>query len=101
MNTKKYRLANRKRFGIFISTVMLVLSIGIFAGLSFTNSAAADTVPKSISVEVNTGDTIWDYAAEYLPDNIDLRDGVFMIKEANNLSTVELTPGQTIKIPEL
>jgi LysM repeat protein len=50
-------------------------------------------------VEIESGDTLWSIAKEYKPDNKDVRQVVYDICEANDMSADDLTVGQKIIIP--
>ena len=48
---------------------------------------------------VVTGDTLWDIAAAYTPAGEDVRTTIFNIREANDLDTSVIIPGQVLRIP--
>ena len=96
---KKYKIVNKKRFYVFIIFSMYIF----FMALSFFRSfGTAQDISDEIAYEeiyVIEGDTVWDIALEYKPDKIDVRDIVAEIKEFNELESLNIKPGDIIKIP--
>lgn len=52
------------------------------------------------TVQVRSGDTVWNIAAKYTTDHEDIRELVFAIIKLNKLNNnAQVYPGQTLKIP--
>ncbi len=99
MNTKKkYRIKSRVRFFSCILIIML-LTVSAANTLLGLNNAEGQTKDQFMVVEVLYGDTIWDIAQEHLSEGMDLRKAVHVIMLLNDISSEELQPGQTLKIP--
>ena len=95
---KVYRVKSSLRFSLFVALVLVVFVMGFnsFIGM---NNAASMTETEYVRVTVVSGDTLWGLADKYMPDNIDLRNGVAIISELNNTSASKITPGQVLLIP--
>jgi len=55
--------------------------------------------PKTESIVISSGDSLWGIATRYKTDEVDTRRFVQIIKEINMLSTSEIFEGQELKIP--
>ena len=96
--SKNYRIKSRFRFTVFVVlTIVLMTTAANFAlGL---NTAASSTVQEYMDVEVKSGDTLWNIAETYMPDNMDTRKAVYQICSLNDISADELYAGMTIQVP--
>ena len=52
-----------------------------------------------MDVEIKSGDTLWNIAETYMPDNMDTRKAVYQICSLNDISADELYAGMTIQVP--
>ena len=95
---KRYRIKNRVRFASFI-VISLLLVCTIFNTVLGFNDALALSEQQYIEIEVDSGDTLWTIADEYMPDDMDIREAVYMICEANDVDANTLYAGQTLNIP--
>jgi len=95
---KKYRIKSNFRFIIFIaiSLVLLVMISNLFLGLG---NVSGLTQKEFIEVTVSYGDTLWDLASTYMPDNIDPRTAVDTICDLNDVNATTLRAGQVLLIP--
>lgn len=84
----------RQRRSLFILVMAIFL---VFGGLGLF--AIADDGIDSVTVTVESGDTLWELCEPHKPERMDLRDFIAKVKYENNLKNSELTPGQQIKIP--
>ncbi len=96
---RKYRIKSKFRFTLFISLVMVMflLTTGTVLGL---NRLGGVDEPAYITVEIQSGDTLWELASQFGPDGIDPRKVVQEICRVNEISADQLRPGQEILIPE-
>ena len=96
---KRYRIANKFRFTVFATLCILVsvLMVSSFLGRGEVYSAEEKSY---ITVEVCSGDTLWDLACAYGPSNRDVRQVVSEICSLNDVSAYTLRPGLTILIPQ-
>ena len=95
---KKYRIANRFRFIVFMT---LVLTAVFFLFSGFTNRAEAEnSYDNSFRiVEVKSGESLWQIAKLYCPENEDIRMCIYEIKSINGLAGSEIYAGQTLTVP--
>lgn len=95
---KKHRIKSELRFTLFL--LVCVILIILMANALFTFNPAISLTEKTYeTVEIFSGDTLWEIAKEFAPDNMDLRRAVYKLQELNNLNADELMPGMIIKIP--
>ena len=95
---KRYRIKNRVRFASFIVISLLLVCTIFNTALGF-NDALALSEQQYIEIEVESGDTLWTIADEYMPDDMDIREAVYMICETNDVDANTLYAGQTLNIP--
>lgn len=96
---KKYKIVNKKRFYLFITSVFVIVSIVLFS-LLFNNKAhSSEYTVKYREIQVTEGDTLWDIALTYLPEKTDIRKMIYDIKEFNGMDDSCIYPGDIIKIP--
>jgi len=97
---KRYRIKNRVRFASFIVISLLLVCTIFNTALGF-NDALALSEQQYIEIQVESGDTLWTIADEYMPDDIDIREAVYMICETNDVNANTLYAGQILNIPVL
>ena len=95
---KRYRIKNRIRFASFIVISLLLVCTIFNTALGF-NDALALSEQQYIEIQVESGDTLWTIADEYMPDDIDIREAVYMICDTNDVDANTLYAGQTLSIP--
>ena len=95
---KKYRIKSGIRFSLFIAVSMLILVMisNTFLGL---DNASSLTQHEYMEIEIQTGDTLWDLAGEYMSGYNDVRRAVYTLKEINGIEAHELRAGRTLLIP--
>lgn len=97
--THGIRIKSKKRFFIFI-VICMVIFTAIFNGIiGGYEAVASDKTQDYISVNVQPGDTLWDIAQNYMPEDMDTREAVYIIKKINDIES-SIAEGQTIYIPE-
>lgn len=80
-----------------ISILLLTyLCLSIFLNI---NIAEGSQIPQFVEVEVKSGDTLWELAKTFGPKNKDIRYSIYEISSLNNLTSLDIFPGQVIKIP--
>jgi len=96
---KRYRIKSKFRFTIFLTLVivMIILTAGTVVG---ANEALSLTKPVYTEVQIISGDTLWDLAKEYGPNDRDVRKVIHAICEINDISADDIQPGQSILIPQ-
>ena len=92
--SRQYRLANRKRFILFLLSCFMVL----YFSFNIVNAGAAlREQPQNDSVKVQNGDTLWEIASEYCSG--DVRHFIFEVKQLNHMSQDTIHEGQLLLIP--
>lgn len=95
---KHIRIKSKFRFITFLVLLILVLGIG-FGRITGIGVANGVNEPEYATVEVNTGDTLWNIAERYASNDQDVREVVYKISRINDLDQDTITAGQTIKVP--
>lgn len=95
---KTLKVKSRVRFTAFV-LIMLFAVTGLFNTMLGLNDALGLTKQEYIEVNINSGDTLWTIAEQYMPSDMDIRKAVHIIKNVNVIDS-QLQPGQTILIPE-
>ena len=95
---RKYRIKSRLRFTIFIVILLLMTVTAANAVLGFYNADGL-TEQEYMQIQVESGDTLWSIADEYMPDDMDRRESVHIISSANDINASQLYPGQILDIP--
>ena len=96
--TKRYRISNRFRFTVFVVLTIILLTTAINFALGL-NTAASLTVQDYMDVEIKSGDTLWNIAQAYMPDDMDTRKAVYQLCSLNDISADQLYAGMTIQVP--
>ena len=96
--TKKYRVVSKFRFTIFMTLFILIAitAVGTMLGFNTVSSSSKDLYNQ---VQIESGDTLWDIAVEYGPEDSDVRKTVREICDLNQISADQLHPGQKIIVP--
>jgi hypothetical protein len=76
---------------------LLVVSALLALALAFSNARAAGGAGPELRYVVKPGDTLWSIAAERYSG--DPREGVWRLRERNDLGESALTPGTVLYVP--
>jgi cell division protein YceG involved in septum cleavage len=95
---KRYKVKHRSRFTLFIAflIVFIVMVSNTFLGL---NNASSFTQQEYIEITIQHGDTLWNIARKYMPENNDIRKAVHTLCNINEIYAHELKAGQILLIP--
>ena len=94
---KKYKIVSKFRFTMFLT---VIFAVGLFVGgVTGMYDASSMSEPLYTEVCVQSGDTLWDLAGSYGPQDEDVRKVVHAICKVNNISANNIHPGQTLQIP--
>lgn len=99
---KKYIIKSKSRFLIFI-IIVLILAVSIISTLMTLagwNDVLGMAKQDIIEIQIEPGDTLWEIAGEYMPENMDRRKAVHILCRTNHISASELYVGQVLKIPK-
>ncbi|MBE6036525.1 MAG: LysM peptidoglycan-binding domain-containing protein [Clostridiales bacterium] len=94
---KSYRIKSRARFTVFVLVVFLMMAGAVNTVFGLDAHAASE--PEYLQIEVESGDTLWDLARDFGPDDQDVRRVIKHICKINNVSPETLQPGQVLLIP--
>jgi len=97
---KKYKIVNKMRFYLFITSLFVILAVIVFSLLSNNKVHSSVHIVEFDEVEVVEGDTLWNIATRYLPEKTDIRKMIYDIKEFNQMDNGPIHPGDIIKIPK-
>jgi len=95
---KKYRITSKFRFTMFLVVMILCLMTAIGTLLGF-NTVTSASMNQYNQIQVEAGDTLWNIACEYAPDNMDVRKVVYDICDVNDIQADQLVAGQKIIVP--
>ena len=96
---KRHRIKSEMRFTLFLLVCIILILLMGNALLGY-NPTIALTDKNYETLEISLGDTLWEIASEYAPDNMDIRRAVYKLQKLNNLGAADLMPGMVIKIPD-
>lgn len=78
---------------VVIASICLIFVLG-----SVTSRGSEGNDEKYKVVSVKEGDTLWSIVKANCK-NSDIRQVIYYVEKENNMESVNLTPGQTIRIP--
>ena len=93
---------NRKSVSIILSILLAALAaiilILVFSIKGSANSAAAEKENiRYISIEVNSGDSLWSISGEYAEScGLDIREYVEKLKKINRLNSDKINEGMSL-----
>ncbi|WP_336772007.1 LysM peptidoglycan-binding domain-containing protein [Paenibacillus sp. MMO-58] len=92
----------RHAFKLIVCAAVFILLFTSF--LMMRTNASSDHIQEAAANEqtviVTAGDTLWGIADRFTEGSKDIRQYIYKIKERNQLSSVELRPGQVLIIPK-
>lgn len=95
---KKYRITSKFRFALFVAAVILCIFTAFNTVIGF-NTVSSSSIDQYYQVSVQSGDTLWDIASEYGPEDADVRQIVHEICSINEITADTLQAGQKIIVP--
>lgn len=96
---RRYRIISRLRFTVFIA--ILIAAIVFIAAQNFDSNGVLGLTEEAYKeITVKKGDTLWQLAKMYGPNQQDIRETVYTICKINNIKPEELHPGISINIPQ-
>jgi hypothetical protein len=84
---------NKQKF--LFNVLVLIVAVSILL-ISFSSKTRADQTPRSVIIK--NGDTLWKIAEAIRPEQ-DPRITIESIRDANQLKTVTVQPGQKVLVP--
>lgn len=101
-NSRRAREAAQKRIAVlFCSIIAVVMICSIMFGTINTQAAPAETTNKYYtSIQIESGDTLWAIASEYISDEYaDMNEYMEEVCAINHISEDEIHAGQYIVVP--
>lgn len=88
---------------VVMSTVILMILFTCFKliGTNATTNSSAEPQAGEQVIVVQSGDTLWSIAKQYIDESDDVRYMIFKIQSRNVLQSSHIVPGQKLIIPKL
>ena len=96
--TKKLRIKSKKRFAIFILFLIAVSAV-IFMFTAGVGMAFGTDHPNCVEITVAENDSLWSIASQYNSSGTDIREMIYDIKAANDMTTSDIQVGDKLIIP--
>jgi uncharacterized protein YpuA (DUF1002 family) len=81
-----------------LAQAILMLIVAIIITIAFVSCHKEDVEWNTFEYTVSQGETLWEIAKEYCPEDMDCREYIYEVKELNNMTTSDLYIGQTITL---
>lgn len=101
-NSRRQREAAQKRVAVlFCSIVAVIMICSVMFGAIHTQAAPAELTNKYYtSIQIESGDTLWAIANEYITDEYaDMNEYIREVCAINHISEDEIHAGQYIVVP--
>lgn len=102
MGNKRFVVVNKYRF-VFSISFLLFLFFFIIGVACNSFDVMGEEISDYITIEVESGDTVWDIAKEindeFFDHKMDTRKISYAISEENNLEDYFIYPGQKLLVP--
>jgi len=99
MRDKRYVIVNQTRFFTFITLIIAIASLILFTFMNMSGAYGSELETKYEEHLVAAGDSLWDIALKYAPEDYDIRRLIYEIKEHNDLGTSMIYEGERLLIP--
>ena len=94
---RRRRVAGMLRFAVFL----FLIFVAVWAGVRVAHAGDDGAVYSGTPYTVVAGDGLWTIAEAQYGGGSDLRAAVYAIRDANDLETPVLQPGQSLTLPYL
>ncbi len=91
----------KKRIKMIKIMALVLLLVTTLVSVNVLSNGDRGKYAEYTEVYVKPGDTLWDIAAEYYGDEIDLRRGVYAIAECTGIDGGSIYVGQKLLVPSL
>ena len=96
--TKRYYVANKFRFTLFVVITLLLLTVIANCVLGFSTADSLTKV-EYMEYQVSSGDTLWSIAQSCMTDCDDVREAVYTLCQINDITASDLQSGMVIQVP--
>ena len=100
--SRRQREAAQKRVAVmFCSIIAVIMICSVMLSTTNTQAAPAETTNKYYtSIQIESGDTLWAIASEYISDDYtDMNEYIREVCSINHISEDEIHAGQYIVVP--
>ena len=95
---KRYKIVNKKKFTRFIC-ILAILIIGItYTAHTLQSDWTNDCATTKVYIQ--SGDTLWSIAEQYVPDGVDICEYMYEIRQLNNMTSGDVYAGDVITVYE-
>ncbi len=92
MRQRKLRKQRTAAFLVFVALLVLVANVAL-------SNQSTDDEHDVVAVTVQSGDTIWSIAKEYIPEGTDFNEYIHSISANNGVKDGNIYAGQVIYVP--
>ncbi len=96
---RKYKIISKTRFFIFMTSIFTIIIVILLSFLLKNKAHSSYYEIEYHEITVIEGDTLWEIANKYLPEDIDIRRAIYDIEKINGIDNGYIYPGNIIKIP--
>ncbi|MBR2404007.1 MAG: LysM peptidoglycan-binding domain-containing protein [Lachnospiraceae bacterium] len=98
---RQQKAAQERVTVLFCSIVAVIMMCSVMFGAINTQAAPAETTNKYYtSIQIESGDTLWAIASEYITDDYsDMNEYIREVCSINHISEDEIHAGQYIVVP--
>lgn len=95
---RRYRITSRTKFTISV-TIVILIAMFVIAALAGFNDVSGSTKDRFEYRTVASGETLWSIASDYNDGSEDIRQTIYEICQANDVTAESLSAGQQLVIP--
>lgn len=99
----RVRLEPTRRGRLLLTALAFLLGLLVAAAVllvvDIPSALAGSEGEQPVTVTVQAGDTLWDYAVQYAPEGVDEQEFIAEVRAMNHLPTGRVTAGQVIELP--
>jgi len=97
-----FRFRRLRKFNCLITLLAIIFIFNLICGGFGNKTANAEEVqaPREyVTVQVRSGDTLWDLVNEYYDYDCHIRKAILEVRELNNMESSTIYIGQSLIIP--
>lgn len=95
---KKKSIIKRLQGILFVGTCLVILTV-YFNIVAENYSVTGSTTDEYTTVKIHEGENLWSIASRIKKDDTDIREAIYEITKANNISANDIAAGMELKIP--
>lgn len=82
-----------------LAIILVIVSVGVWTATALRSEASGDAGTVAATVVVGPGETVWDIAAEYLPEGQSAHGYVARVLRYNDIDAAAVAPGTVLQLP--